>query len=560
MNAQAAPGTATVRRRRRFPLVWLVPIVSALIGAYLAWDTLSKRGPAITVSFETAEGLTVGQSHLKFKDVDMGQVSAINVAPDHSKVIVTIDTKREAASMFGDKTIFWVVRPGLFAGRVSGLDTLLSGSYIEMLPPVDPGPSRRDFVGLEDPPVLETATPGRTFRLTAKRIGSISVGSPIFFRDLDVGTVLGYDLGDLADSVTIHAFVRKPFDQYVHDETHFWNASGVTVQLSGAGVKVQVASLKAILLGGIAFDSAPDGGTPVSETDHLFTLYPNRDEAEALGFGHLIAIRSEFPGTVGGLAAGSDVTMHGLKIGEVTAVNLRYDVAHDRIVAPVEYRIEPGRIAGVMAIENLPPGTIAAKMVSQGLRATLQSANLLTGSKQISLDFIADAPPAELKRDGDFFIMPTTDSGGFDSLQRSASELLSKVSQIDFDKIGRSVSGLLAGLDSTVNGPQVKQVLTTLQGTLVDVQDVVHKLDAGASPALHRLPEIATQLQDTMTKANRLVGSMSDGYGDNSKFHRDLDRLLPELTDTARSLRVLADLLERHPEALLRGRTDQSSQ
>jgi paraquat-inducible protein B len=541
-------------------LVWLVPIVSALIGAYLAWDTLSKRGPVITVSFETAEGLTVGQSHLKFKDVDMGQVSAINVAPDHSKVIVTIDTKREAASMFGDKTIFWVVRPGLFAGRVSGLDTLLSGSYIEMLPPLDPGPSRRDFVGLEDPPVLETATPGRTFRLTAKRIGSISVGSPIFFRDLDVGTVLGYDLGDLADSVTIHAFVRAPFDQYVHDETHFWNASGINVQFSGAGVKVQVASLKAILLGGIAFDSAPERArTKVSDADHLFTLYPSRDEAEALGFGHLLAIRSEFPGAVGGLAPGSDVTMHGLKIGEVTAVNLRYEVAEDRIVAPVEYRIEPGRIAGVMAIENVPPGQVAAKMVSQGLRATLQSANLLTGSKLISLDFIPDAPPAELKKDGDFFILPTTESGGFESLQRSASELLTKVSQIDYGKISRSLTGLLAGLDNTVNGPQVKQVLTALQGTLVDVQDLTRKLDAGVGPALHRLPDIAAQLQDTMTKANRLVGSLNDGYGDDSKFHRDLDRLLPELTDTARSLRVLADLLERHPEALIRGRTDQGT-
>jgi paraquat-inducible protein B len=563
MNDQPASRdetTAAVRRRRRFPLVWLVPVVSAGIGAWLAWDTISKRGPAITVSFQTAEGLQVGQSHLKFKDVDMGSVSAITIPPDHSKVIVTLETKHEAESMFGEKTIFWVVRPGLFAGRVSGLDTLLSGSYIEMLPPVDPGKPQRNFVGLEDPPVLETATPGHTFTLTAKRIGSISVGSPIFFRDLDVGTVLGWDLGDLDDSVTIHAFVRAPFDQYVHDDSHFWNASGVSVQLGGSGVKVEVASLKAILLGGIAFDSAPGSrATPVSAAEHTFPLYANRDEADNVGFGHLLSIKSNFPGSVSGVAPGGDVTMHGLKIGEITEVGLVYDPVNERIVAPVLYRIEPGRIAGVMAAVNLPPGTVAARLVKQGLRATLQATNLLTGAKSVALDFYPDAPPDELRREGEMFVMPTADAGGFDTLERSASELMSKINQIDFTKIGQSVTGLTVGLDTMVNGPQLKQMLISLDGTLTQAQDVMHKVDAGMTPALHRLPEITAQLQEMMTKTSRLVASMNDGYGGDSKINRDLERLLPQLTDAVRSLRALTDLLDRHPEALIRGRTDQVS-
>ncbi len=563
MSDQPGSGVAAapvIRRRRKFPLVWLVPIVSALIAAWLAWDTLSKRGPTITVSFQTAEGLQVGQSHLKFKDVDMGSVSAITVAPDHSKVIVTIETKREAASMFGEKTIFWVVRPGLFAGRVSGLDTLLSGSYIEMLPPIDPGPTQHDFVGLEDPPVLESDQKGRTFILTAKRIGSISLGSPIFFRDVDVGTVLGYDLGDMAESVTIHAFVRAPYDQYVHDNSHFWNASGITVSFGGNGVSVQVASLKAVLLGGIAFDSAPGTRAPPAETNHSFPLYANRDEADAEGFGHLLYVKSNFPGSVAGLAAGGDVTMHGLKVGVITDVGLYYDAVNERIVAPVHYRIEPGRIGGVAAIEGLPAGTIAGRMVKQGLRASLQSSNLLTGQKSVALDFYPNAAPAELVRDGEDFVMPTQEAAGFDSLERSASELLGKINQIDFAAIGKSLTGMTAGLDSLVNGPQLKQTLTSLEGTMVEVQEVARKLDAGAAPALKRLPDIAAQLQETLTKANKLVGSVNVGYGEDSKFHRDLDHLLPQLTDTLRSIRALSDLLERHPEALVRGRTDQGTQ
>jgi paraquat-inducible protein B len=247
--------TVGVRRRRRIPLVWIVPVLTALIAAWLAWDTFSKRGPTITISFETASGLTAGQSQLKFKDVTIGTVKTITLPSDLSNVIVTVETLREAEHLLTDKTIFWVVKPQLFAGNISGLDTLLSGSYIGMLPSTEKGKPQRSFIGNQNPPILQAATPGTTFKLETKRLGSISLGSPIFFRDLDVGTVLGWDLGDLANSVTIHAFVRAPFDQYVHDNSTFWNASGVSVKLGAGGIDVQMESLRALLLGGIAFDS-----------------------------------------------------------------------------------------------------------------------------------------------------------------------------------------------------------------------------------------------------------------------------------------------------------------
>jgi len=487
----------------------------------------------------------------------MGAVSNITVAPDLSKVLVTVDTKRQADSLLTDKTRFWVVRPGLFAGRISGLDTLLSGPYIQMLPSTEAGESRREFQGLEDPPVLVTNEPGRNFLLRAGRIGAVSPGSPIFFRDVDVGSVLGYDIGDMAENVTIHAFVRKPFDSYIHDNTHFWNASGLAINLGASGVSVQVESLKAVLLGGIAFDSAPNGKTDsIATSDHVFTLFDSKEEADAVGFGHLIYLRSSFPGSIGGLSAGAPVTLHGLKIGQVTSVGLRYDPAKDEIVAPVDYRIEPGRIADVEAAERLPRGKIAEQMVKRGLRATLQASNLLTGQKLVSLDFYPNAPPEELRKEGDMFIMPTVRAGGFDTIEQSATDLLNKFNQIDFTKITDSVTGVTTGLDRLVNGAEVKQTLISLNATLASVQDVTRKLDAGLSPALKGLQETTKQLQETLTKANRMVGSLTDSYGDSSKFLRDLDRLLPQLTDAVRSIRALADLLQRHPEALIRGRTD----
>jgi paraquat-inducible protein B len=228
------------RRQRRMPLIWIVPIVTALIGGWLAWDTFSKRGPTITIAFQAADGLQAGQSQLKFRDVTMGTVKSITIAPDLTKVLATVETTREAESLLTDKTIFWVVKPQLFAGRISGLDTLLSGSYIGMLPSTAPGHKQHHFIGSPNPPILSTSEPGTVFKLHTTRVGAISLGSPIFYRDIDVGTVLGWDLDDMARHVTVHAFVRAPFDKYVHDDSVFWNASGLSVKLAPTASPVQL--------------------------------------------------------------------------------------------------------------------------------------------------------------------------------------------------------------------------------------------------------------------------------------------------------------------------------
>ncbi len=548
--------TAGVHRRRRIPLVWLIPLLTALIGAWLAWDTFSKRGPTIVISFDSGAGLTAGQSQLKYKNVVMGTVKSIGISPDFSHVLVTVETVREAEPFLNDKTIFWVVKPQLFAGNVTGLETLLSGSYIGMRPSTEKGQPRHHFIGEQDPPVLQAWAKGTIFKLQSKRLGSISLGSPIFFRDLDVGTVLGWDLGDLASNVTIHAFVRAPYDQYVHDDTSFWNASGLSIKLTGSGVSLQMESLRALLLGGVAFDTPSDSTQPVAQAEREFPLYASLELARSAGFGHQILLVSYFPGSVAGLEIGADVTLNGLKIGEVTDVSLVYDPQKDRIVVPVHYRVEVGRIGNIAAAQGMSPGTLAAEMVKRGLRATLQSPSLITGQKIIALERIPDAPAAQLERLGDVFVIPTSEVGGFDSIARSANELLSKINRIDFDRMGKSLVGAASGLDDTINGPQLKKTLAALEKAMIDVQDIARKLDTDATPALKRLPEIAAQLQNSLAQANRLFGSLNTGYGDDSRFRRDLDRLLPQITDAARSIRALTDLLSRHPEALIKGRTN----
>ena len=548
--------TAGVHRRCRIPLIWIVPILTGLIALWLAWDTFSKKGPTITVTFDTAAGLTAGQSQLKYKNVVMGTVKSITIAPDLTKVLVSIETVREAEPLLTDKTIFWVVKPELFAGSITGLETLLSGSYIGMRPSSEHGAPKRDFIGERDPPVLQAWTKGTTFKLDSKRLGSISLGSPIFFRDLEVGTVLGWDLGDLASRVTIHAFVRAPYDQYVHTDTSFWNASGVSIKMGSDGVQFRMESLRAVLLGGIAFETPLDTKQPVAIMNQEFPLYRNFEDARAAGFGRQIRLLSYFPGSVSGLEPGAHVTLHGLRIGEVTDVDLVYDPKLDRVVVPVHYRVEAGRINNIAAADGTNTEKLAEDMIKRGMRATLQSTSIITGSKEIALERIDGAPSATLERKGDVYIIPTSEVGGFDAITRSAAELLTKLNRIEYDKIGKSLEGAAAGLDTMINGAQMQRTLTALEKAMVDVQDIVRKLDTEGAPALKRLPAIAQQLQEALTSANRLFGSFNAGYGDDSRFRRDLDRLMPQLTDAARSLRALTDLLSRHPEALIKGRTN----
>ncbi len=525
-------------RRRRISLIWGIPIVTLLIAAWLVWDTLSKRGPTIVITFDTAEGLQAGQSHVRHKEVDMGLVSTVALSRDRQRVDVTVQMNREAAPLLTDKTKFWVVKPRLFAGSISGISTLISGSYIELLPSAVSGEKQLHFTGLEDPPVLQSAIAGTTFMLKAKQLGSVSLGSPVFYRDLAVGEVLGWDLGDMAQSVTIHAFIRRPFDTYVHDGSRFWNASGLSVQLSGSGVDVQLESLKALLLGGVAFETPSDAlKTAVSADGQGFTLYADKDAARKAGFQLRIPFLAYFDGAVSGLAAGSPVNLHGIRVGEVTSVDLHFDPKTQRILVPVHFEVEPERMVGGNSAAFRDLALVAKLMSERHTRAQLATVNLLTGAMAVALDNYPDAPPAEVRIEDGVVLLPTT-PGEFEDLSKSVSGIMRKLDQMPFTQIGQNLDDTLHGLNELANGPELRQPLAAL------------------GPAAKKLPEIAAGLQETLTHANRLLGSAESGYGDNSKFLRDTDRAMLQLNDAAQSIRMLADILARHPEALVRGRAD----
>jgi paraquat-inducible protein B len=364
----------------------------------------------------------------------------------------------------------------------------------------------------------------------------------------------------MARDITVHVFVREPFDKYVRDNSRFWNASGAKVQLGTDGLQVKLQSLRAVVFGALAFET-PDDPTITQEStaDHSFPLYDDEDAANNSTYKRSVPFVANFSSSVSGLEPGSPVTLRGLKIGEVSGLSLLYDHAQDNVVVPVHFTLEPERIAML----ELPTGgdldNRLRELVHRGLRVKLEASNVLIGSKQLAMDVYRDAAPGELAKQGDAYVIPVM-GGSADDVATAATNLVNRLNEVPFDSIGRNLDHTLAGVNALVNDKQLSETVTELRSTLAGTRELVNNLNKGVTPAMQRLPSIANGLESSVQRTDKLLASLQTGYGGDSRFNRDVSQMMGQLSDAARSIRVLADLLARHPEALIRGRTDQGVQ
>ncbi|MBV8536894.1 MAG: MCE family protein, partial [Alphaproteobacteria bacterium] len=538
-------------RRPRIPFVWLVPVVALAIAGFLAWRSFSEEGSLITLTFETANGLSAGVTQVRHKSVALGTVRDIRLSQDMSHVIVHVRMSRDATPILTDHAQFWVVRPRLSAGYVQGLETLVSGAYID----VDPGPPggkpQTNFKGLETPPSVRSDEPGHTYVLTADRVGGIGPGSPVLYRDLNVGEVLSYDVGADDRPAILHVFVRAPFDQYVHVNSQFWKAGGVTINYGAQGLHVELESLQAALSGGLTFDTPQDAPkTPVADNNAPFTLFADHEQAIESGYRLRVPLLAYFQSSVAGLAPGSPVDLFGLDIGRVTAVTPH--LAPDRPEVEVAMELQPERAFHDATASWRDPGQVLQHLVANGLRAELSTRNFITGQEAVSLEFVPGAAAAEIGRQGDAFVVPSQ-PGGAAGLVDAVSAVAAQLAQVPFGQIAGNLNQLLANANQTLGSADMRTAIRSLSATLQDLQKLVRQTNSGLTPALDRLPAISEQLQQAMTHANELLGNAGGSYGANSDFHRDLEQLMEQASDAARSVRMLADFLNRHPEALVRG-------
>ena len=526
--------------RLRLSVVWIIPIVAAVIGGWIAVQKYLSQGPTITISFGTAEGLEAGTTKIKYNGVDIGTVSAITLSEDRQSVIVTAKMARESQSMLVEDTQFWVVRARISGGSVSGLTTLLSGSYIG----IDVGKSkekRRAFIGLAVPPVVTGNTPGRFFLLKADTLGSLDYGTPLFFRRIQVGQVVAYDLDPDGRGITAKAFVHAPYDQYVTTGTRFWHASGIDASLSANGVSVHTESLVSILIGGIAFETPAIGPVlPPAEPNAVFTLFDNRDEAMKLPEGEPHFYVLVFKQSVRGLVPGAPVEISGINIGEVVSIGMDFDLKTYGVTIPVTVKIYRDlairRLGkGDPGVSNLDPRALVGKLVELGFRAQLRTGNYLTGALFISFDFFPNAPKATVDWSQDPVELPTV-PGELEGIEQSLRSIVEKLDKLPLEAIGNDV----------------RKTLVALHQTLTDTGKLVKHVDADLTPGAKA---VLAEARRTLEAAERTVSSTNNVFlGPNAPVQQELRDALQGVVEAARAIRDLMEYLERNPGALLRGK------
>ena len=546
-----------VQARRGVSIVWLIPLVAVVIAAWLAFTTIMAQGPSITITFLTAEGLEAGKTRVKFRDVDIGLVEEVRIAEDASHIVVIASLAKGAEPHLTAGTKFWVVRPRLSAGGVTGLSTLVSGSHIEVEPGT--GAATRQFTGVEVPPVVRVYEAGRKFVLRSDRLGSLNAGSPIYYRGIKVGQVLGYQLEEESRGVTIHIFVKEPHIRLVRDNSRFWNASGIDVSVGADGFTVSTASLEAILAGGIAFDS-PASATSIepAEEGTTFKLFDDLASVGEAAYTEKTPYVAYFDGSVRGLQVGAPVEFRGIRIGSVTDVALEIDRESTSVRIPVTFQIEPQRVNVVGVAAEASQGQRGghermARLVESGLRAQLQRGNLLTGQLVVGLDFHPDSPPAELRLKDRYPEFPTVPSD-LEAITRSVDQVLAKIADLPLESLVEDLRQTVRDADQLISSPEVLQAVTSLNQTLTDMQTLIRNVDGRAGPLLTSVADTSKAAEAALLQAKTTLISADGVLGESSEVRYDLGRMLHELSEAARSVRVLADYLERHPEALIQGK------
>lgn len=534
-----------VQKKGGFSIVWIIPIVAALVGGWLAYKTISEKGPTITITFKDGGGLEVEKTKIKYKSIALGTVKSVDLISDLSGVVVTAELSKPSEPHLTENTKFWVVRPRIGVGGISGLDTLVSGAYIAIDP--SPGSPVRTFTGLENPPGVTRDEEGAQFQLLAENLGSNSPGAPIFFRDIQVGRILNTTLQEDGTGVVMDIFIEAPHHLRIRDTSRFWQISGFEISMGAEGLDVKMESLASLLSGGIAFDTpaTAGGSSEPSQPGTVFKVFKNfssiKEETYVLTRSFLV----NFDGSVRGLSVGAPVEFRGIKIGSVSDIAVSLNPKTLEIKIPVLIDIQPERITTPQVMQSRVSEdkyAIMKHMVKRGLRAQLETGSLLTGQLFVQLDFHPDLPQKELVMTGKYPEIPAVPAT-MDQVRRTVTDVITEIRRLPLDKIAKGILETVEGGNRLVNSPDIQKAVHNLNVALGNVEKLTEGLDRQVDTLASSLDKTLVTVQKTLQVADP-----------NSPAAVNMNSALKELAAAARSIRVLADYLEQHPEALVKGK------
>jgi len=514
----------------RLSAVWIIPLLALLLGAFLVVQAWMTEGPEIEIYFETASGLEEGKTKIKYRNVDIGVVEEVRLNDDFKGVIATAKLDRQALPLLRSDTRFWVVTARVGVSSITGLDTLLSGAYIQ-LAPGEGAPDARTFEALEQPPLTPAGAPGIRLELTSEHAASVTPGDDVIYKGYRVGRVESRTFNPDDRFIRYAIFIDAPYHELVNSAVRFWDVSGFELSAGADGFRVETGSIDTMLLGGVAFE-VPDGvrpGKPV-EDGTQFQLYDTHDEILENPYRYGTYFVVLFEQSIKGLVPGAPVEYRGIPVGQVERILFSESVAdNDEVTSADGGRPIPALLYLEPALLGLPDEKESVQSlreaitegVDRGLRASLENGNLLTGAKYVGIDYFPTADPAEVGVLRDYAVIPVIDTG-LAQIQQKVVTILDKINNMELEE---TVDGLNTSIDS-------------LDGILAEVQGLL---------ATEGMQDLPAELGDTLVELTELLNALSPGSPTYESIDSSLLRLNRGLTD----FENLMETLSEQPNALV---------
>ena len=526
-------------------LAWLLPLAALLFAAWVLWRSYVELGPLVEIEFETAGGVEAGVTRVLHNDVEVGKVETVRLSDDLDSVVVSVRLDPVVASYVDNDARFWIVNAQINATGISGLSTLLSGAYIEVDWDNEQGERRKEFIGLDEPPLTERGTPGLRLTLSAEESGFINVGSPVFLRQIEAGRVERRRLSDDATEVLFDIFIEAPFHKHVFPETRFFGVSGVEAKIDANGATVRVESAAALISGGLAFENTPQSSSaePVTETGRRYKLFDSRSDADESLFDgeddENFRLIARFNGSVKGLRKGAPIEYNGITVGKVSSVSVQLPrAANESSIATVVLQFQPKRL-GLEDVTRQGWLATVNGFVESGLRVQLTKGNLLTGSLIIKLVNKPELSQESIDLSSKPYPAVPVIPSNTDAITADAETLIKNLSELPLDSLVVSATQLLQEARQLLASPDIAKLPAQLATSMESLSD-----------ATTSLPEMVESLKQTSDSASDVL----QGLSPDSEVYIELSEALRELGEAARSIAAFAQVLEDNPNAIITGR------
>ncbi len=535
--------------------IWAVPIAAVAIVGYLAFKQLAVSGPAVTVTFQTAGGVQAGNTQVKYQGVKVGEVEAVHLGKNLQRVEVRLRMDADMEGHLGSGTEFWIAGQSPSLGNLASLKSIITGPYIGVIP--HDGKTQHNVQGLAQQPVTPQTVPGQHYVMLASTLGNLGRGSAVIYHGDNAGYV--EQTSFQADgSFRIGVFVKAPYDGLVRTGTRFWDAGAVQLSMQPNGPKLQFQSVSAVLQGAVSFETpAGTAGGSAAPAHHTFTLYSSKQAAEYAPGPNAVRYRVVFQAAAGGLSDGAAVELAGKRVGTVVSSELQYDAPSGQLQEAVTLALEPSRIALTGSGEWTDPrkqmDAMLDKLVSQGLRAQLGSFVPVVGVKDVELAYVAGPSQTPLMPGNPPEIPSASGGGGIEDILTAVNRVTGKLDALPIDQIAANVRTITARAAELAQSSQLKTALQNMDRSVANVERLTASADAQVPAIVAELRRVATQAQATIASARSLLNNQS-GVTATGLQTAGLSQTLYELSEAARSVRQLADYLDRHPSALIRGR------